>query len=447
MTLSHSWGQAEVIKLTTATIDSMRNGISVSELPLLYRDAVSTCRQLGTRYLWIDSLCIIQDQELDWIREVATMGQVYGNALCNIEAAHASDARGQLFFSRNEARIKPFPITVEWHEGGPLACLIFDSSVHRDTDVSDAPLQGRAWVLQEQLLASRTLIYSRRQVHWACRTQEASELFPEGMPDLRRGGDLLSHSLARRPLHLLKGLIASDKPTYFYHRSLGSSSMVSPWENFWLSWRTIVLDYTRRDLTFEKDKLAAIAGIASIIQRKIEVPYIAGMWNFRFYIEYELCWKAKTQANGRAPFRPRVYRAPTWSWASIEGSISYTYKTDHQLTGDTQLAYVENAEIETVDGTSTGPVKSGFIRISGRLVEKRNGGFVPDDEADPRPESVFYLTMFALYLEQEVWGLALRRLESGSNHGCYERVGTFSYCDEGIYEQFYNAPEQLITII
>ncbi|KAL9112364.1 MAG: hypothetical protein Q9187_007780, partial [Circinaria calcarea] len=364
----------------------MRNGIPVSELPLLYRDAVNTCRQLGTRYLWIDSLCIIQDQELDWIREVARMGQVYGNALCNIEAAHAADGRGQLFFSRDEARVKPLSVTVEWHKDGPLACLMIDSSVHHDTDVSDAPLQGRAWVLQEQLLASRTLIYSKRQVHWACRTQEASELFPEGMPDLRRGDDLCSHSLARRPLHVLKQWIASDNPIHLSHWSLGYSPMVSPWEKFWLSWRTIVLDYTRRDLTFEKDKLAAIAGIASVIQRKISVPYIAGMWNFRFFIEYELCWEAKTQANCRAPFRPRDYRAPTWSWASIEGSISYTYMTDYDVTGDTQLAYVEDAKIETVDGTPTGPVKSGFIRIEGPLVEKRNGGFSPDDQADPRPE-------------------------------------------------------------
>jgi Heterokaryon incompatibility protein (HET) len=113
MTLSHRWGQTEVIKLTTATIDRMRNGIPISELPVLYQDAVTACRKLGTRYIWIDSLCIIQDQEQDWIHEASTMGRVYSNSLCNIEAAHAADGDGRLFFSRSEEKIKPLPVTVQ----------------------------------------------------------------------------------------------------------------------------------------------------------------------------------------------------------------------------------------------------------------------------------------------------------------------------------------------
>ena len=430
----------------------MRNGIPISELSKLYQDAVKTCRQLGVRYLWIDSLCIIQDQELDWTHEIATMGQVYSNALCNIEAAHAADGHGQLFFSRNGAQIKPFPVTVEWHKDGPLASFLIDSSVHRDNDMSDAPLLKRAWVLQEQILASRTIIYSKRQVHWVCRTQEASEMFPEGMPDLRRGIDLLSRSLAPRSLHVLKGQLASDNPLYFSHQSLGSGMIVSPLESFWWSWRTIVMDYTSRALTFEKDKLAAIAGIASVIERKIKVPYVAGMWNFRFFIEYELCWRAGKQSNGQAPFRPKDYRAPTWSWASIEGSISYRHKEDPDISGDGQLAFVEDAKTETIDGTPTGPVKSGFIRITGPLAEKHNYAYEPDDEADPRPKTVFFLAMFNLFCDQKVWGLALRRLECGSNQGCYERIDTFCFYEDdglydGLYNEFCNLPEQLITII
>ena len=94
LTLSHCWGQTEVIKLTTATMDRMQDGISITELPMLYQDMITACWQLGIRYLWIDSLCIIQDQELDWTREIAAMGEVYSNALCNTEAAHAVDVSG-----------------------------------------------------------------------------------------------------------------------------------------------------------------------------------------------------------------------------------------------------------------------------------------------------------------------------------------------------------------
>ena len=120
LTLSHCWGRTEVIKLTTATISSRQAGIPILGLPMLYQDAVTACKHLEIRYLWIDSLCIIQDQELDWTREIATMGAVYSNALCNIEASHATDSSGRLFFSRNQTRITPLPVTVEWHRDDQL---------------------------------------------------------------------------------------------------------------------------------------------------------------------------------------------------------------------------------------------------------------------------------------------------------------------------------------
>lgn len=140
LTLSHCWGQTEVIKLTTATISSMQAGIPILELPMLYQDAVTACKQLEIPYLWIDSLCIIQDQELDWTREIAAMGAVYSNALCNIEASHSTDSSGRLFFSRNQTRIKAFPITVEWHQDGQLQFFLIDLSVQLENDMKEAPL-------------------------------------------------------------------------------------------------------------------------------------------------------------------------------------------------------------------------------------------------------------------------------------------------------------------
>ena len=149
----------------------MQAGLPILELPMLYQDAVIACKQLEIQYLWIDSLCIIQDQELDWTREIAAMGAVYSNALCNIEASHAMDNSGRLFFSRNSTRITPFPVTVEWHQESQLPFFLIDISVQLENDMKEAPLVKRAWVLQEQLLTKRSLIYSRNQLHWVCRTQ------------------------------------------------------------------------------------------------------------------------------------------------------------------------------------------------------------------------------------------------------------------------------------
>ena len=446
LTLSHCWGQTEVIKLTTATISSMQAGIPILELPMLYQDAVTACKHLEIRYLWIDSLCIIQDQELDWTREIAAMGAVYSNALCNIEASHATDSSGRLFFSRNQTRITPLPVTVEWHQDDQLQFFLIDLSVQLENDMKEAPLVKRAWVLQEQLLAKRSIIYSKKQLHWVCRSQEASEMFPKAVPDLREGNDLLAHSLKPRPLQCLKGMIANRDPMYFHHWSYGSGPDVSPMEQFWFSWRTIVLDYTRRSLTLEKDKLAAIAGLASELQSKLQSRYIAGMWNVRFFIEYDLCWRVSERADGRQPFRPAKYRAPTWSWASVEGAISYIHRRDYDITGDSQLSFVEEVKVESLDGTATGPIKFASMQIEGPL-RASHGYFCSDDLAQGRPNKVFYLTMFTLYLDSRVWGLALRCLEVGPYKGCYERVGTFDFCDEKIYDEFYDAPKTLITMI
>jgi hypothetical protein len=101
------------------------------------------------------------------------------------------------------------------------------------------------------------------------------------------------------------------------------------------------------------------------------------MLNERFTIEYELCWRADKQPNSQPLFRPQEYRSPTWSWASIKGRISYRYPRDNDVTGDTQLAFVERAEIEIIDGTPTGPVKSGLTQAKRPFIEKQNWSFDP----------------------------------------------------------------------
>jgi hypothetical protein len=236
---------------------------------------------------------------------------------------------------------------------------------------------------------------------------------------------------------------------------------VSPEQAFWRHWKAIVEDYTQRSMSFEKDKLAALAGIASALdakffaheQHSLTQRYIAGLWNSRFFVEYELCWIPRTHPNGRRSFRPKEYRAPSWSWASVEGAIKYSYKRDFYMTGDTHCGFVEDAKVETVDGGGFGPVTSGWIKAKGPLTEYQDVAYQEDDRSLPRPHPVYLLTMFALYCHQAVWGIALKKIDSSPNEGCYERVGTFYFCDNcgedasGIYDKLYGAPKQTVTII
>lgn len=91
MTLSHCWGKKLVVSLKLANFESMKTGLALKQLPRAYRHAVYVARKLGNFYLWIDSLCIIQDSPEDWQREPVSMHRVYGNSLYNIAATASAD--------------------------------------------------------------------------------------------------------------------------------------------------------------------------------------------------------------------------------------------------------------------------------------------------------------------------------------------------------------------
>ena len=458
ITLSHCWGKAHLIKLTNKTMDQFKRGIAFEELPKLYQETINMCRDLEIRYCWIDSLCIIQDDPDDWVREAVLMGSVFRNSFCNIEASHAEDGGGRLIFPWDETKVKLSKLRFETPLHGVIDWVVFNRSQNRTNDSGEAPLYKRSWVMQEQLLSPRSLIFSKTQIHWVCRKTEASVLFPTGLPDLRRGHELKSRSMTCPPLNYLKKWLVTEGVYKDNYSLIGSPNIVSPWKGFCAAWRGLVADYTSRSMSFEKDKLVALAGLAAELKRKLgeSYQYVAGMWNTRFTIEYELCWEVTARDNGEKPYRVQEYRAPSWSWASVEGNIWWDYQKDWDLTGDTQLSYVENVEIETTDGTLTGPMKLGRLRIRGPLLEHPEGLAISVDDPNYYLSAfggkVYTLTMFALYCDQQVWGLALQRVEDGENEGCYKRLGTFGFSDDvggdgKIYSKYYRAPREEITII
>jgi hypothetical protein len=454
MTLSHCWGKSTVIKLSTETLPSfVGRGLLISQLPRLYRDAIHVVKKLGQRYLWIDSLCIIQDSKEDWLREASRMALVYRNSWCNIAATDAKDGDGTLFFTRNNpAAIRPLEVTLGWHPKGPIQFLLHEKDP--EVPLLSRPLNQRGWVLQEQLLAPRTISFGRDQIRWESLDGDASEAFPGGEPSALHGDDLWRNSVPLRPRHVLKKWIAVDAPLVF---DFGRSDLhKSGAESFWFSWKQIVEEYTGRFLTFGTDKVVAIAGIASVLGKgpingkdTRGSSYIAGMWNQRWNIEYELLWEVGSQPDGQPASRPTEYRAPSWSWMSVDGKITYEYKKDYNLAADDHMAFVEDAKVTTLDGSLTGPIVSGHIRIKGPLVEDVTLSTRYDDEHDRlRNPASAGLVMFSLYTGNLIWGLALRQIKSGPQEGFYRRVGTFSqpYGPE-LHKRLFELPKQLLTII
>jgi hypothetical protein len=173
-TLSHCWGNVPFFTLTEGNLEQMQQSIPVDRLTRVFQDAMSITLQLGEKYIWIDSLCIIQDSPgcVDWLAESAKMNTIYGNSFLNLAATGFPDGGRPLIPER--PRKFEFPEMVL----GQKYRIV--SANDWDRQVSQAPLHRRAWVLQEQVLAPRILHFTPEQLFWECRMRCYSEDIAQG---------------------------------------------------------------------------------------------------------------------------------------------------------------------------------------------------------------------------------------------------------------------------
>lgn len=163
--LSHRWGDLSQDQRFCTYADNIaqrKERIEYDELPASFRDAVRVARALGVRFLWIDSLCIIQEDPEDWAAEAGRMEQVFSHAYCTIAASSAESSLAGFLGGRRprDAIMLPTP------EGSPLY-LGEDIDDFR-ADVENSVLSSRGWVLQERALSRRTIYFTSTQVYWEC---------------------------------------------------------------------------------------------------------------------------------------------------------------------------------------------------------------------------------------------------------------------------------------
>jgi hypothetical protein len=297
-TLSHCWGRTKFRTLTNEALDDFQKEIPPEALSKTFRDAIHIARFLGFEYIWIDSLCIIQDNAMDWAVESNMMSHVYKGAQLNIAATSAKDGRGGCFHRRE----KNWHCQIASKSGHIFGCYPTEferMSSNRGGMIRNHHnyLQRRAWVLQERYLSRRTLHFAEGQVFWECDQNPASETYRRGYPSKpsARGVLLTDFNLKRR--YLSKA-----------------------------DWSLIVDQYSRGELTESQDKLVALGGLAKLIADTAHDEYVAGLW--RSEIETELCWSCPGYLPGYINHGSRItpYVAPTWSWASISSHVSTAYR-------------------------------------------------------------------------------------------------------------------------
>ncbi|KAF7557651.1 hypothetical protein G7046_g6000 [Stylonectria norvegica] len=410
--LSHCWGGVTDIPLLKKnTVAQFVRGIDINTLPRSFQDAVLITRQLDIDYLWIDSLCIIQDCKDDWAAEAAVMGKVYENGYCTIALAEAKTPHEGAFVRRDPQTCTPVRIARLPHAELLLQPPMPNRESSSDIRMSafvvwSAKLLSRGWVFQEALL-SRRILYFGRGLFWTCRRGQASELDPTGRgttsqgvvcgavgeaifpPSQKRskGGDSRRKKIRgggrqTKPPSTQSEILdmffrgqpsggnSPGRAEYEALLSIAASSHTAD-HSLHIQWFRLLKTYTSLQLTMAKDRLAALAGIAQNIQRPHNWRYLAGLWEPS--LPFDLVWTtwSGTEDKELAP-RPAEARAPTWSWASVDADVWSNLNTlSAEARKETQfLAQVTSAvtECHPADVHQTGEVYSGELVIEGMLV-------------------------------------------------------------------------------
>ncbi|KAH7074194.1 heterokaryon incompatibility protein-domain-containing protein [Paraphoma chrysanthemicola] len=322
--LSHCWGLVPIIRTLKDNYEAHRKSITPDALSKTFREAISTTRQLGHRYIWIDSLCIIQDDGDDWSKEAATMADVYQCAVLTIAAAHAPGGDIGCYAYRDGLLELPFVIEVPQADSAHPPHKILFSSYGRVGALGggDPVLFGRAWVLQEQLLSPRILMYDGTQLKWECLTMYGSESSPTS--------GITRHELYHKSI---RTGIMDDKEFFDYPRNATEEQRGY---DFWPRmkhqyWCNLVMDYTHRGMTKSKDRLVALAGIAQALSRHTNNSYWAGLWSDHFTTG--LLWYIAHNENFQSmksfdivkneTVRPEETIAPSWTWAAVTTPVMY----------------------------------------------------------------------------------------------------------------------------
>jgi len=430
--LSYCWGGDQPIKATKATIHELSQTVPFSKLPKSLQDAVLTTWKLSMHYLWVDSLCIIQDDIIKTAREIALMPQIYKNACITISAARSSSSHNGFLHdvSAPSSRAKVFRLPYLCSDAtvGSVIVFVEPENVH-----SYNPIERRAWPLQEFILSRRVLKYGSYQMSWTCLTKELYE--NENVDAAKDYGNENADTSKdwwqlrdKRFSALRKG----------FHRSPQFSTHNSK------TWKELVKEYTSRDLSNPNDRLLAISGIATTLGERSKDLYLAGLWLRDF--PSALLWEIASPLDPR----PNNYRAPSWSWGSVDGLVTFPIDLD----SDPDLKLLSYSVTPVESAAPYGAVKAGYIEIMGRmrpahwinnrhiLVEIRTEDAVddeslantkPDVEEDlsSEPIIVWCLQICPYDVLQDLGPSGL--ILATTDEKVFNRLGTFSF-DPGVYE-------------
>ena len=371
LTLSHKWGSASILKLTKSTLESMLQNIDIDDLPPTFQHAISITQNLGYQYLWIDSLCIIQDDPHDWALESSTMSQVYSNSVLTIAALWGDDSHSGCFVERNPLLTEDCHIG-RWKHGKVVVRSRDNRRDHSLDLVEPRPLLKRAWVLQERFLSPRILFYGPWELYWECGQHMANESQPKNAtlsnadiltarPGSMKEKDVISNPISKRDHRTWRHLQAWDIP---------KDDLLQDACNYEI-WLNLRAEYWSSKLTFHRDTLVAISGVIAAIEQGTGLHFVFGLC--QEFLCSELLWEVDPTGDQTC----RSTLSPTWSWASVEGAdLEMAY--DYANCSRTSKFHASVGSIHDPPGTASGH-KANCLHVCGPLL---NAVLTRDSDGD-----------------------------------------------------------------
>jgi hypothetical protein len=465
--LTYCWGTGVTMRTLHENYKAHLEGISITTLPQTLIDAIAITRALGIKYIWIDALCIIQDDGPDWEIESGNMAAIYQNAHLVISADSAADVN-KGFLTQMRHRAQGVPIAFVENE----RATIYARSKHIHGNPTPLfpkyavyPLQNRAWTLQEHVLANRLVHFTETEMIWECQSGLRCECM-----ELDNGHNSLGDY--------------SDQVD-IYQRAEYNKGLASTGSAKFDCWYRVVSTLIFRKITKDLDVLPALSGLAQQMQKSGAGLYYAGIWASD--LPYGLMW---CPPSGSMYGRMVPYRAPSWSWASINFSGNIAESLYKRTTLIPTHPYRTICIIRDIQCTPSGKdplggISSGYLILSSLLFEATHslanvtsygftqyGGLGPWGLKGVRSKTnglgsilkfcinldippsnltqagIFHCLILGHYGAQngQYYGIALELKEKSSSPNTFERVGWFEIPSEDARSIVYRLNVQVVKI-
>jgi hypothetical protein len=354
LTLSYCWGSDDEglrpLTSTLNTIDDWRKGIRWEKLPQVFQDLILLARELGILYLWVDSLCILQGNGGDWLEESAKMAYIYGNAFLTVISASGSSCH-EGFLNR--------PSSSSCHVSSPMSSIPYCLRPRfgakwwgsdRMAEIAGKRWISRGWTYQEEHLSRRVIQYGERRFFFDCRTFERQE-----DTNIRRP----------RPRWSTLTYLQDSTEMNLIGSKLESKSRRKSEEIIFRDWHWLCTQYSHRKVTYMKDRLPAISGVAGVVASKVQSTYLAGLW--KKSLIHDLFWHTVGDTTKCSP-----YTAPSWSWIALYANF-VTWRDSNLCSSEKCQLYCEVLEAVTspIGPDPFGAVESGHLKVKGHLIEVR----------------------------------------------------------------------------